>query len=370
MNYKMTITTLTPVHIGTGTELLNLYDFKVNPHQRKTYRLNVDTILDQALTGDVAHLDTQLLGRPPAELVELKELYPGSKFVTYTLDGMPQPKTEGAGRINEQIKDVWGQLYLPGSTVKGALRTVIARNMGASETFRPSLQVDTGADPRQAAGPIEQTLFGRNPNYDLLRALQVADSRPVEANPRLINVRIVKGKQLESPVDVEAIPPQTVFETRLRTDEYLYKEKRADLEWDPEQTKWLYNLPIAGRNVARVRFAQERAYFKRLGLTRLTQIYGIWETSLKQLRRTQTFYLQLGWGGGWDNKTLGRDLIAGDDAEFADIRNRFKLGQPPGRRDWRAKPEDTFPASRRLRVDAQGQPMEPLGWVEVTLTAL
>ena len=52
MKYKVTITTLTPVHIGTGTELLDLYDLKQDKQQNQTYHLNVDAILEDALSGD------------------------------------------------------------------------------------------------------------------------------------------------------------------------------------------------------------------------------------------------------------------------------------------------------------------------------
>lgn len=381
MNYKVTITTLTPVHIGTGQELLNLYDLKQDTQQQQTYRLNVDAILDDALTHDNSKLDQRILNLKPAELVDVNELRQYPKFSIYLLKGTPR-----SGQVKEQIKNVWGQLYLPGSSLKGALRTAIARSI--ANQFKGQLQISDRARKKTADDLIEQKIFGHNPNYDLLRALQVADSQPVDIAPELINVSVVKKGKAQAPIDVEAIPRRTTFETTIHLEDYLYKEigKVVQLDnrqwghpveklgWIPDQTKLLYNLPIAARNLAQKRFKQELTYFQAVGLKKLVEIYNLWLNSLPALKGTQAFYLQLGWAGGWDNKTLGAEMIAQDRQgnfdpnKFAQIRNDFELGKPPkGGHNWRAQPNDTFPSSRRLRVNSKDEPIEPLGWVEVRL---
>lgn len=381
MNYKVTITTLTPLHIGTGQELLNLYDLKQDANQKQTYRLNVDTILDEALTRNNAKMDQRILSLKPAELVTVDELHQHPEFSTYLLKGTPR-----SGQVKEQVKNVWGQLYLPGSSLKGALRTVIARSL--ANQFRGQLQISDRARDKTADDLIEQRIFGRNPNYDLLRALQVADSQPVATAPELINVSVVKKGTAQAPIDVEAIPRQTTFETTIRLEEYLYKEVGPvvqldnrqwghpveKLGWMPEQTKVLRNLPVAARNVAQRRFKQELAYFQSVNLKKPAEIYNVWLNSLSVMKGTQSFYLQLGWAGGWDNKTLGAEIIAQDRQgnfdpdKFAEVRNNFRLGKPPkGAQSWRARSGDVFPASRRLRVNGRDEPIEPLGWVEVRL---
>jgi len=65
---------------------------------------------------------------------------------------------------------------------------------------------------------------------------------------------------------------------------------------------------------------------------------------------------------------MGRNLLAPNDRQFAELRNQFDLGKPPQYRGhWQAQPGDVFPSSRRVRVNANKQPLDPLGWVEVTL---
>ncbi len=386
MNYKMTVTTLTPLHIGTGQKLSAGYDFVSDDRQNITYRLRVDTILEHAL-GEEARLNEQILRSKPAQLVELTELRPAeSKFVAYRLKGLPQ-----SAEVNEQVKDVWGQLYLPGSSLKGALRTVISRHLAASdERMKSALQIPVEARAKFADDEMDKAIFGSNPNRDILRALQIADSRPVKQSPQLINVKIVKGSQLQSPVDVEAIPAQTTFEITIHVEEYLFRELKKvarferqgavewvnparKLGWRPEKVDWLGDLltalPIFGRNLAQQRFKREISYFKQMGLAHLATLYEGWQKQLQDMRGQNVFFLQIGWAGGWESKTLGRDLLAKDENEFAALRTRFALGRPPdfkGR--WEAKPGQAFPASRRLVVEG-GRPAAPLGWVKVELEA-
>jgi CRISPR-associated protein Csm5 len=373
VNYRVKLTTLTPLHIGTGTELLNEYDFKVVGD--KTYRLNVDAVFDYVLTGDVEHLDRRLLETPPGRLVEPGDLAAHPELAGYVLDGAPQPKSEGAGRVREQIKDARGRLYLPGSSVKGALRTVLARAIGGR--LGGPLPVNDAPDargrvnPQRAGGRLEAGIFrpgGNHATRDLLRALRVADSLPAGAAPLLVNVRVVKGDRQASPIDVEAVPPGVTFESSLHLDEYLYGTAASELGWDGERTRWLRSLPAACRNVARQRFKQERDYFAEAGLPQLAAVYQAWLDELAGLRGSDTCFLQLGWGGGWENKTAGRELLAGDDAAFARLRDTFHLGRPPrGGRDWRPRPGEPFPASRRLVVTAAGRPVAPLGWLRVDM---
>lgn len=387
MHYNATITTLTPLHIGTGQELLNEYDLKQDGQRRQTYRLDVDAILEKSLTNQDDRLDRQLLSQKPADLVSLDELRLQPEFSVYVLDGQPR-----SGQVKEQIKNIWGHLYLPGSSLKGALRTALAFNIGAQRKgqLRPN-----NADKKSADDSIDRAIFGPNHpnihnwiNYDLLRALQVADSEPVEVKPRLINVSVIKKGTAQAPIDVEAIPQGVTFQTVIHLEEYLFKETAKTtrlsnglpatpaerLGWEAERTKWLTHLPVAARNLARRRFREEQAYYQRVGLQRLARIYSIWQKGLASLKNSQTFYLQLGWAGGWDNKSYGRDLMAADQAgnydsgRFAQIRRDFELGKPPGfKGQWQTKPEDIFPTSRRLRVDKDQNPIEPLGWVEVKL---
>src|SRR5690606_18415556 len=112
-----------------------------------------------------------------------------SPLFRYVLQGTPRSSAEGA-QVREQVKDAYDRPYLPGSSLKGALRTVLAWSIWRERKLQP--------DARQlqrrrawAASSYEKAIFGRSPNHDLLRALQVSDSQPLDAAALMIaNVRV------------------------------------------------------------------------------------------------------------------------------------------------------------------------------------
>jgi len=172
-HYTLNLMTLSPLHVGTGQELLRDYDYAVR--NGRTWRIDEDALLDAAL-GE-GEFDEALLRRPAAELLQPADFRPDSGLFRYVVKGAPRSGQKGA-RLREQIKNVFDQPYLPGSSLKGAFRSAIfdwalAQNPQALDTRRLK-------DSRKwAAQPIEQALLGRNPNYDLLRALHVSDSVPL-----------------------------------------------------------------------------------------------------------------------------------------------------------------------------------------------
>ena len=123
--YDVTASVFTPLHIGSGRELLNEYDYAIR--SGRTWRLNEGTLLD---AQDVEDAETAaLLGRtPPAQLLQEREFRADSPFFRYVVAGAPRSQAAGA-QLREQIKDAFDRPYLPGSSLKGALRTALAWNV-------------------------------------------------------------------------------------------------------------------------------------------------------------------------------------------------------------------------------------------------
>ena len=168
--YDVDVQTLTPLHIGTGRELLKDFDFAVRGS--RTYRLNEDAILEEKGADDAAAAAV-LAGTPPAHLIEdLLGTAAGDAFVRYSLRGVPRTQGTGA-RLREQIKSAYDEVYLPGSSIKGALRTSLLRALWAQKAMKPA-SAALGRNAKFEAQPIEKELMGRDPNHDLLRALPPA----------------------------------------------------------------------------------------------------------------------------------------------------------------------------------------------------
>src|SRR6266545_1455195 len=98
--YHLAVTTLTPLHIGSGVTLLHEYDYAIQGG--RTWRIDDAGFLDAQHTDDPAFID-QLAATPPARLLNPGDYQPGSPFFRYVIKGAPRSQAEGA-QIQEQLK--------------------------------------------------------------------------------------------------------------------------------------------------------------------------------------------------------------------------------------------------------------------------
>lgn len=360
--YDVTVSTLTPLHIGSGVELLHEYDYAI--YDKRTWRINEMALLDaqemDAQTDDAPAWAERLARTPPAQLLRPSDFRADSPLFRYVIQGTPRSNAEGA-QLREQIKDAYDRPYLPGSSLKGALRTVLAWSIWRERKMSP--------DPAQlqrrrewAASGYEKAIFGRDPNHDLLRALQVSDSAPLDAQAMMIaNVRVQGRSDLAgAPVEVEAVKPDMSFQLSLKVDRQLFTQWAQRAELPAAGATWLAGLPRLAQEHTRDRLRRELVWFEQKKATNIVQFY-------RQLAGARLgpnrFLLQLGWGTGWESKTFGSHLQAG--GEFMErILRDYRLAR--GRR----AAGDPFPKSRRVAVGFRRSPdgriseqaAPPLGW--------
>lgn len=364
--YTLTVEVLSPLHIGSGNELLRDYDYAVRGG--RTWVINQDALLEAALgAGD--EFDNTLLTRPAAELLQPEDFREDSGFFRYVMPGEPVNRP-----LSEQIKNVWGYPYLPGSSVKGAIRTATMWGIYTAEMGGQVPGMGRLGDKRRfAAQPLERALFAPRaespreaPNMDIFRALHVADSAPVGNEALYVTpVQIYPTTQDEGSaglnVDVEAIKPGTVFQTTLTIEEYGFEDDRARgrLGWNSLRERF-DRLPSLGQRHAGQRIADEVDFHKaKDGPDRTLAFYAQMVKHWQQLGESQ-WLTQIGWGAAWDSKTLG-SLLRTQGAAFDELIQRYGL---KGRGEHR--PGDMFPSTRNLAL-YQGTPALPMGWVRCTL---
>lgn len=365
--YHARITVLSPLHIGSGRDLLNEYDYAI--HDKQTWRINENAWLDAQDVEDAA-LMARLEQIPPAQLLAPSDFLPGSPFFRYVVRGTPRAKGEGA-QLREQLKTIYDQLYLPGTSLKGALRTAIGWVAWEKLQLRPE-RANLGRNRQFAAQWYEREIFseqsGKAPNKDTLRALQVGDSAPVDAERLMIvNVRVMnRGGTLGSPIEVEAVRPDTVFELPIKLDLALFSEWAKENDLHLQGGTALQDLPTTIQSHTAARLTQEIRWLSQIpGADNVTSFY-------RQLQQAQlgnaAFVMPLGWGAGWESKTFGSHLQA--DPDFMEgLINDYRLAR--GKR----KSGDPFPKSRRVVVQVRRAqdgsvvetPHSPLGWVLVEL---
>jgi len=367
---RLKITVLTPLHIGNGREMLKDYDYAVQGG--RTWRINENALLDTRDVEDPRVLE-MLSRAKPAQLLKPQDFTDNSPFFRYVLKGTPKSSAEGAA-LREQTKDAFDHPYLPGTTVKGALRTALAWYLWQQKRLRPEIG-KLGGSPKFAASGYERDLFGKNPNHDLLRALHVTDSAPLNVGAlMLVNVRVLtqRGKP-GSPIEVEAIRRDTVIEAQLKLDTVLFSQWAKQREFYLPNGDALMNFAEIARQHSRAAIERELNWAR--GLTGGKNLVNHYETMRQFALSPNQFFLQLGWGGGWEQKTLGARLKQDEGFMRTILKPRQMNGYDVGRGHTIKNVQD-FPISRRIamayRRSAQGEvtdeiPALPLGWVLVEI---
>lgn len=367
---RYTLTCLSPVHVGAGTQLSK---FDGVYHDRQWFVINLDTIL--AHPGvDANALAHAMSARNFSWAVWLQQH--GLAAAEMALYALPCPQDPEAVAVRDAIKTYLRQPYLPGSSVKGALRTAVltqlltnARN-GETRAWH-DVQQQLGAlqgNPRWLGQPIERAMLGRDPNHDLMRAVQVGDSQPLAIEHLAVGLvwtytlrgnRLVEKREPHGDYKnfVEWFPPGTALCLDVRLDEYLFGDAaRRALRFGNAQEQAVRDLARTCNAHAQVLMAAEKAFFSTCGPAALHAFYRELEATLSALP-DGAFLLNVGWGGGWEVKTLGDLLRAALGQEgFQRLRQRHRLGRHP---------DAPFPKTRRLAYEG-GAAQWPMGWVKLT----
>lgn len=369
--FDLTVSVVTPLHIGTGNNLLHEYDYAIqNGH---TWRLNEDTLLDAQDVSDYRVAD-QLARTPPAQLLRKADFEKTSDFFRYVIQGTPRSSASGA-QLQEQIKTVNDEPYLPGSSLKGALRTAIAWYAWEKMDLAPRAE-RLHRYSRFAAQNYERDIFGKNPNHDFMRALHVADSEAVNKDSLMVlNIRALnQSGKLQAPIEAEAIRPDTIFVMSLKIDLALYSTWAKERYLNLKGKSWLDALPQVMHAHSRQQIESEfNRYKKSKSASRLASFYNQLEKLTQKPSATQ-FLVQLGAGTGWTDKTFGSRLKQSNGFMNTILKSKRDGGYGVARQRAPRNLQD-FPLSRRVAVAfGRGKdgrmvenPAYPLGWVLVEM---
>lgn len=360
--WNVTVTTLTPLHIGDGNELKKDFDFAVrNGH---TYRLNVDAILDAKDPALWQARDGSYLA--PERLLQDAD-YANLDLFRYVLLGVPRSAKTDA-RVKSFIKDLHDRPYIPGSSVKGALRTALAWT--GWDEVKPKLdRAAIGRSKSWAGQPLERKIFGPDPNHDLLRALHVGDFHTEQSAAEsmvLANAQVITPKHMQSPIELEVVKTKIAFHGNITVDEVLFSPfAERELHFG-NRKKWLDEMLARALAHSRARMqALAEWHEKADGCEAIARFYRQMLNAKVGANKT---LLQIGWGAGWDGKTFGTHLQQ-DELLFEQVVSDFRMHKA-GRDTPPRKAGDAFPRSRRGVVsvkDKVAKALAPLGWVLVEM---
>lgn len=191
------IQTLTPIHIGSGEFLRNNADFVEYKENGLSYIGVIDPKRVLDLIGE-EHMDKWLLSIERMENIQ--------NFISYiNRDALPTDYIlrklvnkvafiKDGDTLKMCIHDGLGKPYIPGSSIKGAIRTaVLATLPKTAMALNNIVKVKYNGKKDVSAKSVEAEVFGSDPTSDFFRFVKVGDAYfecGCEFVDRLINLNI------------------------------------------------------------------------------------------------------------------------------------------------------------------------------------
>lgn len=376
------IEVISPTHVGTEERLNNKSFVSLN---QKVYVVNERKLLAIVSRTPRLQVEFEKFCLEPIPLERFLQRN-GLKAEDVAEYGLEKMGTQMSGTIFPFIKVTTDQPrpYLPGSSLKGALRSALLRshllaNQKARSAGEGKVKEKFKANkPKAADDALEQWYFGEDQHHEWLRLLQITDTKPVGlSHLGVADVRVfsstkdhrLKQKEGNKPgqpfvLSPEVLIPHKTLRATLVLNQYLTQEPAERELAFKKRWSTITNFVTACNRVAEDQIAQEIDFYKYHHHSDLVEWYEKLDERRKGLRADYSECLiRLGWGTGYDNKTVS-DVF--DDETFKAIRNTYDL--PVGRPGRKGAPLPKFlsPKSRKLAIvkNEQGdEEFQPLGWL-------
>lgn len=294
---KLILETLTPIHIGSG-ETIEPYEYIITD---KLYRINLGKFISSL---DIKDRDI-FLRLSSSDMVQtrkfIKEKANLSNIIEYSMDIDPEVNNIYRDKINDQNNQLSIQTFIktldrpfvPGSSVKGAIRTAILFSM-----------VDK---PITDTRDIEKYVFKfKGPQDDPFRSLKISDSLPIDIRDMLVyTVKTYSKKDKFSASGYNILIEGTnsdytdkavkIFHD-INIDHVLEKTNDIDLDIDEiisscnEFYQNVIKSELSFYNSSKTSYAYDR--------------YKMLEKMLFNIEKEKSFILRLGWASGYDSTTI------------------------------------------------------------------
>lgn len=378
---KIRIETLTSVHVGSGETLQYGTDFVRGKYDGDNVLSIVAPDKVLKLIGKERVQQWVLAIERQESTAKVVETYaPNAALKDYSKRMILEwSVAKDADTLKENIHDGRGLPYIPGSSIKGAIRTAVlatlAENVQGAEKkidktkykdFKgntiPEDQIKYKADAKN----IESELFGSNPNEDVFRFLQVGDAyfgENYEVAVRVVNLNERERQgfwDISKSQLIEAIGPEDETTFQLKLNENLYKLSMDRVHTMPDCMKSLPMLFTTINNHTQNLLESEISYWEEREQKDDSNKVGLYIQKIKVIldvaRRCvdgKECVLRIGHGSGWR-------FITGAWSE--NLENFYSVVVPVSRpKNFKYEQYD-FPKTRRVDDEC-----ELLGFVKLSV---
>jgi|GEM_PF-710756 len=375
---KVTLKTLTPLHIGSGEKYppCNLVVLKEEDNKKTAVRLNTRKFLEvlrerPQITKELS----KTLTLKEVENVEDGVLYEVSLYSDFS-----------SGKRNPEIPEVVhhpdGSVYVPGSSLKGAIRLaltwyVLRNNRDLFEEFRKRVQEDI-KNHKRAFYRTKRVFYGTNEflnglfrfdprgiNTDYFRFLRISDSQTLKTQLVVHDVGIFYVARPNThprtfPLELVPVSRDFVFDVKFVKEEYNYflthvrKHYRVELPKSIEEIFSIVNEFYSEVfKFEKERFEKAKENFKGLDTSKIEERFQKIE---KVLQSKKYVLIHVGYGGGLMANSL---FILLDEETRKQVRNIIKDHK-----------DDEAPLTRRYLVQSENNSyrvISPIGWCALWL---
>lgn len=378
---KIKIETLSAVHIGSGETLQNNTDFVVEIDKAGSLIHVVDEQKILQLIGEenVFRWLTSIEKQESTKKL-IKRLAPHATYSDYTRRTLTCFATNISpdATLKENIHNGLGNPYIPGSSIKGSVRTAILSSLSVQldrkyventiklKNNKGEILHDRYNNIRLSANKIEQRLFGNDPNSDIFRFIRIGDAYFKKNSliaTRMMNLNIRSNHDnlfdQSKPQLIEAIgvEEESSFNMSIAKNYYEWVKPKfnslGDLSIEFNSIPNLFML-INGHTKQLVEYEIE--YWNEVDKTGAEIYIEIMEELLEEInscKNGKSCVLRIGHGSGW--RFITGAWTEKLDNFYPDIPN---AARPRNNR----YSEYDFPKTRRVDEDS-----EILGFVKLTI---
>lgn len=370
---RMIIEPISPVFIGSGEKVGK---FETLVDGGKTYILNFDKLMenDEFVESFVEKMDEIL--NPSTKDGALKEIFDKLKINIgdYSHTSFPTIKDKNGKPKTLQISrfvHTAGRFYIPGSSIKGAIRTALIKaNEAFAEPFENAL--NTPNVSKSEVNKIEDNVFG-SAQLSPFKALIISDSSFIDKN--YIKFKKVEVIHLERPK--QGIPQFfEVWLHDLRNTGSNKVESRITFKADvlskllqngarKEAIDYLMQVFGSEKNfvdtmkeAARILIEMEKQKISASNYQQKNELLNFYNTLSKINKETENgFVLRIGGHSGFYSKTAYRGFLKRDQVKVLKILFGYKKVK-----------ENNFPVTTRIvRLSESPKDILPVGWIKVKL---
>lgn len=367
---KIKITTLTPVHVGSGNMLQFNSDF-ITVENLATKEKFIQIIDDRKILGIIGSENIEnwvySIERKEDTKSFIKRMAPESKIIDYSKRRMHCfAKNISDEYLKECLHNGLGLPYIPGSSIKGAIRTAV---MSSLVSNIDNIERKINVHGKINASIIEKEMFGDSPYTDYFKFIKVGDAyfeKGSEIAIRLVMYLNINQSGYLHPIKnnkpqlAEAIGVEETSEFELSIDKSRYNfsiSKDDSIHTMPTEVSSISNLFMLVNSHTRKIVSEEIDFWKQMEKTRtgadpyITALEDILD-SINGCNEGKECILRLGHGSGWR-------FITG---AWSEELENFDLVKNASRPKNHLYEEYDFPKSRRADEDG-----DLLGFVKLSV---